>query len=157
MSGTLRTEHPVVVFGSLCESCLLQKITLRKTMFSTPIDTAVHKGGCHCGSVSYAVTGKPTLSAYCHCTNCQKLNGVCHPAPQGLATDDPFKLVHSYTQSISQHPHSNGPILSPTKRLLTRTLCVINLGKRGGDARCAAVLFHRIIPRRTNGVFGVDN
>ncbi|KAJ7431731.1 hypothetical protein B0H11DRAFT_2165553 [Mycena galericulata] len=30
-----------------------------------------HAGACFCGSVSYTVTGKPTLSAYCHCTRCQ--------------------------------------------------------------------------------------
>lgn len=35
----------------------------------------VHKGGCFCGSVSYEVKGLPSLSAYCHCTLCQRLNG----------------------------------------------------------------------------------
>ncbi|KAI0343785.1 hypothetical protein BDW22DRAFT_1406914 [Trametopsis cervina] len=33
------------------------------------------QGACFCGSASYTVTGKPVLSAYCHCTNCQRLNG----------------------------------------------------------------------------------
>ncbi|TFK79774.1 hypothetical protein K466DRAFT_667975 [Polyporus arcularius HHB13444] len=33
------------------------------------------RGGCFCGSVTYAVTGTPTLSAFCHCTNCQRLSG----------------------------------------------------------------------------------
>ncbi|KAJ6601436.1 Mss4-like protein [Mycena vulgaris] len=37
--------------------------------------TAIHAGACFCGSVSYTVTGKPTLSAYCHCTRCQVLTG----------------------------------------------------------------------------------
>ncbi|KAG6911308.1 hypothetical protein DXG01_002147 [Tephrocybe rancida] len=36
----------------------------------------VYKGGCFCGSVSYKITGNPILSAYCHCTNCQKLAGA---------------------------------------------------------------------------------
>ncbi|KAJ7204433.1 Mss4-like protein [Mycena pura] len=33
--------------------------------------TSIHAGSCFCGAVSYTVTGKPTLSAYCHCTRCQ--------------------------------------------------------------------------------------
>lgn len=36
----------------------------------------VYKGGCICGSVSYEVTGKPIRSVYCHCTLCQRLNGM---------------------------------------------------------------------------------
>ncbi|KAJ7755022.1 Mss4-like protein [Mycena maculata] len=32
---------------------------------------SIHAGACFCGSVSYTVTGQPTLSAYCHCTRCQ--------------------------------------------------------------------------------------
>ncbi|OBZ78112.1 hypothetical protein A0H81_01884 [Grifola frondosa] len=32
-------------------------------------------GSCFCGVVSYALSGKPLLSAYCHCTNCQRLTG----------------------------------------------------------------------------------
>ncbi|KAI0746820.1 Mss4-like protein [Daedaleopsis nitida] len=33
------------------------------------------KGACFCGSVSYSVTGTPKLSAFCHCTLCQRLTG----------------------------------------------------------------------------------
>ena len=39
-------------------------------------DDLVHRGGCFCGSVRYEVTGKPILSAYCHCSLCQRLNGM---------------------------------------------------------------------------------
>ncbi|KAK7063888.1 Mss4-like protein [Favolaschia claudopus] len=35
-----------------------------------------HSGTCYCGSVSYTVTGNPTLSAFCHCTRCQRMNGA---------------------------------------------------------------------------------
>ncbi|KAJ7492243.1 Mss4-like protein [Mycena latifolia] len=35
----------------------------------------MHAGACFCRSVSYTVSGKPTLSAYCHCTRCQIMNG----------------------------------------------------------------------------------
>ncbi|KZT27545.1 hypothetical protein NEOLEDRAFT_1130521 [Neolentinus lepideus HHB14362 ss-1] len=37
--------------------------------------TKVIRGSCFCEGVSYAVTGKPLLSAFCHCTNCQRLTG----------------------------------------------------------------------------------
>jgi len=33
------------------------------------------KGSCFCGAASYSLTGRPVLSAYCHCTNCQRLSG----------------------------------------------------------------------------------
>ncbi|KAI0077222.1 hypothetical protein K474DRAFT_1113570 [Panus rudis PR-1116 ss-1] len=33
------------------------------------------RGSCYCGSVSYSVQGCPALSAYCHCTLCQRLTG----------------------------------------------------------------------------------
>ncbi|KAF9566959.1 hypothetical protein CPC08DRAFT_681732 [Agrocybe pediades] len=36
----------------------------------------VHSGGCFCGSARYQVVGKPLLSAYCHCTLCQRLNAA---------------------------------------------------------------------------------
>ncbi|KDQ63060.1 hypothetical protein JAAARDRAFT_119249 [Jaapia argillacea MUCL 33604] len=32
-------------------------------------------GGCFCGNVRYSVNGIPVMSAYCHCTNCQRLTG----------------------------------------------------------------------------------
>ncbi|KAJ3935671.1 MAG: Mss4-like protein [Lentinula lateritia] len=31
------------------------------------------KGSCYCGAVTYVAKGKPILSAYCHCTLCQRL------------------------------------------------------------------------------------
>ncbi|KAK0481428.1 Mss4-like protein [Armillaria novae-zelandiae] len=34
------------------------------------------RGGCYCGQISYTVTGKPTLSAYCHCTQCQSIKAA---------------------------------------------------------------------------------
>jgi hypothetical protein len=38
------------------------------------LSNAVYRGSCMCGDVTYAVTGRPLLSAYCHCTICQRLN-----------------------------------------------------------------------------------
>ncbi|KAK0199143.1 Mss4-like protein [Armillaria mellea] len=34
------------------------------------------RGGCYCGRVSYEVTGKPILSAYCHCAQCQSIKAA---------------------------------------------------------------------------------
>ena len=39
-------------------------------MTTTPLP--VHEGGCLCGAVRYRVHGKPTLTAVCHCTVCQR-------------------------------------------------------------------------------------
>ncbi|KAK0233790.1 Mss4-like protein [Armillaria fumosa] len=33
-------------------------------------------GGCYCGKLRYAVKGLPLLSAYCHCTLCQRFNAA---------------------------------------------------------------------------------
>lgn len=32
------------------------------------------KGGCYCGAVSYAISAPPVTRAFCHCTQCQRLN-----------------------------------------------------------------------------------
>ncbi|KAI0916163.1 hypothetical protein AcV5_003177 [Taiwanofungus camphoratus] len=33
------------------------------------------QGSCFCGSISYKLSGDPILSAFCHCTQCQRLAG----------------------------------------------------------------------------------
>ncbi|THV06505.1 hypothetical protein K435DRAFT_815902 [Dendrothele bispora CBS 962.96] len=38
------------------------------------MDTPVYQGSCFCGKVTYEVMGKPLISAYCHCTLCQRLH-----------------------------------------------------------------------------------
>ncbi|KAF9067303.1 Mss4-like protein [Rhodocollybia butyracea] len=42
-------------------------------MSTTTADETVFKGSCFCGALTYTVKGKPILSAYCHCTLCQRL------------------------------------------------------------------------------------
>ncbi|KJA28586.1 hypothetical protein HYPSUDRAFT_34028 [Hypholoma sublateritium FD-334 SS-4] len=74
--------------------------------FSPSVDVdVVHRGGCFCGSVSYEVKGLPSLSAYCHCSLCQRLNAAafivtCHfPAPQFTWTQNTQhidELIESY-------------------------------------------------------------
>ncbi|EPQ60112.1 hypothetical protein GLOTRDRAFT_67467 [Gloeophyllum trabeum ATCC 11539] len=38
-------------------------------------DEDVIQGSCFCGGVSYEVYGTPVLSAFCHCTKCQRMTG----------------------------------------------------------------------------------
>ena len=33
-------------------------------------------GRCPCGSVSFRITGKPLLRAFCHCNTCREFNGT---------------------------------------------------------------------------------
>jgi hypothetical protein len=59
---------------------MAQIVTLTFTPTNTPdvfMSDAdiVHNGGCFCNGVRYKVVGLPLLSAYCHCTLCQRLNG----------------------------------------------------------------------------------
>lgn len=37
-------------------------------------DKVIMKGGCFCGEASFVLSTPPVLSAYCHCTICQRLN-----------------------------------------------------------------------------------
>lgn len=45
-------------------------------MPANPDADIIHKGGCFCNAVRYQVMGLPLLSAYCHCTLCQRLNAA---------------------------------------------------------------------------------
>ncbi|KAF8963953.1 Mss4-like protein [Flammula alnicola] len=62
------------------------------------MDNIVHKGGCFCGLASYQVKGLPLLSAFCHCSLCQRLNAAafiltCHfPASR-------FAWTHAHPDS----------------------------------------------------------
>lgn len=39
------------------------------------------EGACHCGRVRYSLSReKPLASKYCHCTDCQRMHAVSHPA-----------------------------------------------------------------------------
>lgn len=37
--------------------------------------TQAFTGGCHCGAVRYVGAGKPELTFYCHCIDCQRESG----------------------------------------------------------------------------------
>lgn len=34
------------------------------------------KGRCHCGAVSYAISGEPVYHAMCHCSDCRRATGA---------------------------------------------------------------------------------
>lgn len=33
-------------------------------------------GGCQCGAVRYSITGKPVVTAICHCSTCRRANAA---------------------------------------------------------------------------------
>jgi hypothetical protein len=45
-------------------------------MSSETNDNVVLTGSCFCRKVTYEIRALPLLSAYCHCTQCQRLNGT---------------------------------------------------------------------------------
>lgn len=34
------------------------------------------QGSCHCGGISYSISGKNFAADYCHCSTCQKITGA---------------------------------------------------------------------------------
>jgi hypothetical protein len=34
------------------------------------------RGSCHCGGVSYAISGEPVYHAICHCSDCRRATGA---------------------------------------------------------------------------------
>ncbi|KAF9056039.1 Mss4-like protein [Panaeolus papilionaceus] len=68
----------------------------------------VHQGGCYCKRVRYQVTGSPLLSAYCHCTLCQRFNAAAFiltihfPEPN-------FKWTHSDEDALDSYNVASKP------------------------------------------------
>jgi hypothetical protein len=42
--------------------------------------TPGHRGGCHCGHITYEAEVDPTTVRICHCTDCQRLTGAAFRA-----------------------------------------------------------------------------
>ncbi|KAF8915076.1 Mss4-like protein [Mucidula mucida] len=68
---------------------------------------ATHEGSCFCGQTSWKIVGKPLLSAYCHCTLCQRITSSAFlhtmyfwPArsPVPSVKDKPWKGCHRCTK-----------------------------------------------------------
>ena len=82
------------------------------------------KGGCTCGSIRYAIEGKPDYSLICQCSQCQKITGSGN-APQMAVTNESLMLegeLSSYQQFADDGntvtncfcPHCGSPILKKT-------------------------------------------
>lgn len=72
---------------------------------------AVYRGSCFCRRVTYAVTGCPLVSAYCHCTICQRLNRKypLHPHwpdPLKAYLDSPFVHTIHFPESAFAWTHA---------------------------------------------------
>ncbi|KAI0067986.1 hypothetical protein BV25DRAFT_1818339 [Artomyces pyxidatus] len=89
---------------------------------STISPDAPLKGGCFCGAVSYTVTAPPTLSSYCHCTQCQRLNAS--PFMHSIHFPD---AAFAWTHTTAPDPFASPPGLdtyvNPSRPHKTRFRC----------------------------------
>src|SRR5689334_8634131 len=64
-------------------------------------------GRCHCGAISYAVSGEPAYHALCHCTDCRRATGA--PAvswalfPQQAVTISGTPTVYASSEKGRRH------------------------------------------------------
>jgi hypothetical protein len=64
-------------------------------------------GRCHCGAISYAVSGKPAYHALCHCTDCRRATGA--PAvswalfPREAVTIEGSPQVYASSDKAQRH------------------------------------------------------
>ncbi|KII93939.1 hypothetical protein PLICRDRAFT_101089 [Plicaturopsis crispa FD-325 SS-3] len=64
-------------------------------MSETPVsEDLVLKGSCFCGQVTFEVHSTPTLSAYCHCTICQRLTACPFVHTLHFSPGRVFKWTH---------------------------------------------------------------
>lgn len=64
-------------------------------------------GRCHCGAVSYAISGEPVYHALCHCTDCRRATGA--PAvswalfPEEAVTITGTAKVYASSENAQRH------------------------------------------------------
>ncbi|KAI0794970.1 Mss4-like protein [Abortiporus biennis] len=75
------------------------------------------RGSCFCGQVTYTVSGKPILSAYCHCTLCQRL--TASPFVHTVHFE-PSAFTWTHTESENSRLETYSP---PSKPYKTRYRC----------------------------------
>ena len=97
--------------------------------------SSAYRGSCFCGAVTYAVTGRPFLSAYCHCTACQRLNRTIvtlrtwESSLTACLLDSPFVHTIHFPESAFQwthaEPHEDAlqSFILPQKPWKTRWRC----------------------------------
>ncbi|KAJ7431746.1 Mss4-like protein [Mycena galericulata] len=66
---------------------------------STASESIVRKGSCACGLVSYTIEGKPLFSVYCHCTQCQRVDGAAFVSTMHFSPS-----AFSWTHSAENEP-----------------------------------------------------
>ena len=49
---------------------------IRADIARPPIPPTPIEGGCHCGTVRYAITARPKAVNACHCDDCKRLSGA---------------------------------------------------------------------------------
>lgn len=77
-SEKLSPPRSITQFGILILHINTPKVrtaSIQKSVMSSDEDIII-QGGCYCGAVRYQTQGRPIRAAYCHCTLCQRLNGV---------------------------------------------------------------------------------
>lgn len=55
------------------------------------------EGGCHCGAVRYAISGKPEASMICHCRTCRAVSGAPILAWISVA-GDAFEITRGHSK-----------------------------------------------------------
>jgi hypothetical protein len=64
-------------------------------------------GRCHCGAISYAISGEPVYHAMCHCTDCRRATGA--PAvswalfPQEAVTIAGTPSIYASSENAQRH------------------------------------------------------
>ena len=122
---------------------------------STPEQHSILRGGCYCGSVSFSVNSVPVVSAYCHCTICQRL--FCKRFLP-FRIQQLFILLQQarlYIHCTSPHQPFLGHTLSPMNYVSTHTSPLKSLTRYVGAARIVDPIYHRTIRRQTDGVSGL--
>jgi hypothetical protein len=65
------------------------------------------KGHCHCGAISYAISGEPVYHAICHCSDCRRATGA--PAvswalfPRDAVTIDGAPKTYASSDNAQRH------------------------------------------------------
>jgi hypothetical protein len=62
-----------------------------------------HAGGCLCGAVRFAFTGRPKWVAHCHCQSCRRNTGAAFATWIGVAADQ-FRWTRGEATRFSSSP-----------------------------------------------------
>lgn len=68
----------------------------------------MHQGGCHCGSVRYAISGEVAHHALCHCEDCRRCAGATPVAwiafrSEGLELEGERPAIYESSPGVERH------------------------------------------------------